>query len=188
MYLIKIITNDSDLLKPYMKDSMSFDEGIIEIIVGWDLAKEYGAKILNHKIDENKYWTFSPREKRKLFEEHLESFLKDSLQEIISKIKINNLNPLEFNSKEEYINHIKSNVGGCDGYLYLNKLYIYCGKLIYHIDLGLLEFMSWDIQDEIKKLITIKEYGKPPKEIGDIDIKYIPYLNAKEGNTISNIH
>lgn len=171
-----------------MKDIMSFDKGVIEIIVGWDLAKEYGAKILNHKISENKYWTFSPREKRKLFEEHLESFLKESLQEIISKIKINNLNPLDFNSKENYIKFIKKNVGGCDGYLYLNRLYIYCGKLIYHIDLSLLEFMSWNIKDEIIKLITIKKYEKPPKEIGDIDIKYIPYLNAKEGNTISHVH
>jgi hypothetical protein len=188
MKLIKIITENFDLVEPYMTNVMSLDEGVIEIVIGWDLAKEHGANILNHKISENKYWTFSPREKRKIFEEHLESFLKDSIQEIVSKIKINNLNPLEFNLKEEYINYIKSTVGGCNGYLYLNKLYVYCGKLIYHIDLGLLEFMSWDIQDEIKKLITIKEYGKPPKEIGDIDIKYIPYLNAKEGNTISNIH
>ena len=122
MFLIKITTEDTSLVKPYMTEIMSFNEGVIEIIVGWDLAKEMGASILNHKISENKYWTFSPREKRKIFEEHLVSFIKESLQEIIGKIKINNLNPLEFNSKEEYINHIKSNVGGCNGYLYLNKL------------------------------------------------------------------
>ena len=70
---------------------MSFDEGVIEIIVGWDLAKEKGASILNHKIKENFYWTFSPREKRKVFEEHINSFLIEALEEIVSKIKINNL-------------------------------------------------------------------------------------------------
>ena len=188
MNIIKITTDDIDLIKPYMNDIMSFDDGLIEIIIGWDLAKSKGASILNHKISESLYWTFSPREKRKIFEEHLKIFLNESLQNIINKIKINNLNPLDFNSKEDYLKFIKENVGGCDGYLYLNRLYIYCGRSVYHIDLSLLEFMSWNLKDEIKKIITIKEYDKPPKEIGDIDIKYIPYLNAKEGNTISHIH
>ena len=39
MKLIKITTEDSNLIKPYMTEIMSFDEGIVEIIVGYDLAK-----------------------------------------------------------------------------------------------------------------------------------------------------
>jgi hypothetical protein len=187
MGIIKITTEDESLVKSYMTNIMSFDEGLIEIIVGWDLAKSLGGSILNHKISENRYWTFSPREKRKIFEEHLQSFLKESVEEIINKTKINNLNPIDFENEKEYLKFIKQSVGGCDGYLYSNRLYVYCGNLIYHIDLGLLQFMSWDIIDEVKKLITIKEYEKPPKELGDIDIKYIPYLNAKKGNTISDV-
>lgn len=187
MNLIKIVTNEKDSVKKYMTDIMSFDEGIITIVVGWDLAKDYGYPILNHKVDDLTYWTFSPREKRKVFEEHLDTFLKEALESIISKVKINNLNPLDFDNKWEYFNYIKENVRGCDGYLYLNKLYIYCGKLIYHIDVSLLSFMSWDILEEIKGLLIIKEYDKIPKEIGNIDIKYIPYLNAKEDNISSNV-
>lgn len=52
MELIKITTKDSNLIKPYMTEIMSFDKGVIEIIVGYDLAKEMGATILNHKIKE----------------------------------------------------------------------------------------------------------------------------------------
>ena len=52
MKLIKITTNDTDMVKPYMDATMSFDEGIVEIIVGWDLAKENGASILEHKLKE----------------------------------------------------------------------------------------------------------------------------------------
>ena len=62
MNLIKITTEDKNLIKPYMTDIMSYDEGLVEIIIGYDLAKEKGATILNHKIKENVYWTFSPRE------------------------------------------------------------------------------------------------------------------------------
>jgi len=43
MKLIKITTKDNNLIKPYMTEIMSFDKGIIEIIVGYDLAKEMGA-------------------------------------------------------------------------------------------------------------------------------------------------
>ncbi len=187
MKLVKITTNDIELVKPYMTEVMSFDDGIIEIIVGWDLAKNKGGSILNHKIKENLYWTFSPNEKRKVFEEHINSFLHEALNEIITNIKINNLNPLEFETRWDYLNFVKGNVTGCDGYLYSNRLYIYCGNIINHIDLSLLSFMSWDIIDEIKQLITMKEYNEIPKIIGDIDIKYIPYLNAKKNNISSDI-
>jgi hypothetical protein len=187
MKLIKITTKDKEPIKEYVTDIMSYDEGIIEIVVGWDLAKEMGASILNHKINDTKYWTFSPQEKRKVFEEHIKSFLEESLQNLINKIKIKNLNPLDFKNEDDYINHIQKNVRGCDGYLYSNKLYVYCGKEIYHIDKELLSFMSWDVIDRIKSLLIIKEYDEIPKEIGHIDIKYIPYLNAKEDNISSNI-
>lgn len=180
MNIIKITTDDIDLVKPYMNDIMSFDNGLIEIIVGWDLAKSKGASILNHIINDTTYWTFSPREKRKIFEEHLKTFLEDSLENMTSKIKINNLNPLDFSTEKDYLNYVKENVVGCDGYLYSNRLYIYCGKTIHHIDMGLLSFISWDLKDKITELITLKKYEELPKNLGKIDIKYIPYLNAKE--------
>ena len=107
MDLIKITTEEKNLVKNYMNDIMSFDSGIIEIIVGWDLAKERGANILNHKISKNTYWTFSPREKRKIFEEHMKSFVKEGIEGIISDVKINNLNPLEFKTEDNFLQHLK---------------------------------------------------------------------------------
>ena len=188
MELIKITTEDKNLIKPYMTDIMSFDEGLVEIIIGYDLAKEKGATILNHKIKENVYWTFSPREKRKVFEEHIKSFIFEAIEEIISKVKINNLNPLNFKNQTNYLNHLKQNIQGCDGYLYTDRLYVYCGNLIYHIDIGLLNFLSWDIINEIKSLLKLKEYERIPKELENLNVKYIPYLNAKKSNIISNIY
>jgi hypothetical protein len=186
--LIKIITDDTDMVKPYMDTTMSFDEGIIEIIVGWDLAKENGASILEHKLKENTYWTFSPREKRKLFKQHLKEFLDDFFSKTISKIEIKNLNPLNFKSEEDYIKYIMQHIRGCEGYLYSDKLYVYCGNTIHHIDVGLLKFMSWNIISKIKTLIKLKENKEIPDLPKNLDIKYIPYLNAEKSNISSNIY
>ena len=188
MKLIKITTEDSNLIKPYMTEIMSFDEGVIEIIVGYDLAKKMGATILNHKIKKNVYWTFSPREKRKIFEEHIKSFVQESIQSIISEIKIKNINPLDFKDQTDYLNHLKKNINGCSGYLYSDRLYIYCDNLIQHIDIGLLKFLSWDIINEVKSLLKVKEYERIPKELENLNVKYIPYFNAKKSNIISNLH
>jgi hypothetical protein len=188
MNLIKIITEEKDLVKKHMNDVMSFDEGLFEIIVGWDLAKERGAKILNKKINQNTYWTFSLREKRKVFEEDLKSFTQQILVDIIKDVKINNINPLHFDNQNEYLNFLKKNIQGYNGYLYVDRLYVYCGNLIYHIDISLLQFLNWEIVDEIKNLITLKENVKIPKILRDFDIKYIPYLNEKKSNTVSYFH
>lgn len=171
-----------------MNDVMSFDEGLVEIIVGWDLAKERGAKILNHKIDEKTYWTFSLREKRKVFEEDLKSFTQQILTDIIKNVKINNINPLHFDNQKEYLNFLKKNIQGCNGYLYVDRLYVYCGDLIHHIDISLLQFLNWEIVEEIKNLITLKENDEIPKTLKDFDIKYIPYLNGKKSDIVSEFH
>lgn len=188
MNLIKITTDEKVLVKKYMNDIMSFDDGLTEIIVGWDLAKERGANILNHKINEKTYWTFSLREKRKIFEQHLNSFTHEILNDLISDIKIININPLDFDSKINYVKFLKTNIHDCSGYLYTNRLYIYCDNLIYHIDISFLEFLKWDILEEIKNLIILKENEEIPKTLKYFDIKYIPYLNGRKNNFISNIH
>lgn len=188
MLKIKITTELKDVVKPFMNEYMSFDDGEYEIIVGWDLAKQRGANILNHKINEKTWWTFSPREKRKIFEEHIKKFFNDLLLDLTNKIVINNIDPFVFKTKDDLIFHLENNVRGCTGYLFNDKLYIYCGENIYHLDIGLLGFMSWDILSEIRAIIKLKESIKKPRILKDLDIKYMPYFNGKKDNIISNIH
>ena len=187
MELIKITTNEQSMVKKYMNELMSFDKGVGEIIVGWELAKSMGANILEHKINEKTYWTFSPREKRKIFEQHMTTIPKDILQGIVDKIIINNINPLDYNSDVDLINYIDGSLRGCDGYLFKDRLYIYCGNKIHHLDVGLLKFLSWDIFNQVKEIINLKEYQSNTKLLDYFDIKYIPYFDAEENIIISNI-
>ena len=169
---------------------MSFDQGIIELVVGWDLAKEKGAKITNPKIDEKTYWTFLPTEKRNNFLNSIVDIEKIGLEYLISTKKIININPFDYMSENDFLVYIKNDLSECKVYLFKERLYLYEGNDIYHIDMGLLNFMSWDILKEIKNYFDIIELDENEynKYINYIDFKYIPYLiDAKKNIIISDI-
>lgn len=174
-----------------MDKTMSFDDGLLDIVVGWELAKEMGASILNHKINEKTYWTFLPREKRKIFEEQIKDFIKLGYTSLIKDILLENVDPINFETKDSYLKHLSDVISGKTGYLYSGRLYIYCGKKMYHIDLNLLDFMLWDIKDNIVEMIdeieiNLEDYRE---DLRYLDRKYIPYLiDAEEDNISSNVH
>ena len=187
MSLIKVISEEK--INNLNKEFFSNDEGLITLIVGWGLAKSKGASILNHQIDEKTYWTFSPREKRKIFEEDIERYRLLVLNHLKSDKKTINISPLNFLNSEQLLNYLLNNFCDINAYLYKESLYLYDKNTIYHIDMGLLSFMSWDIIEKIKDIIKIKEIKKENlKYLKYLDFKYIPYLiDAKENNIISDV-
>ena len=187
MSLIKVVSEEK--INNLNKEFFSNDEGIITLIIGWELAKSKGASILNHQIDEKTYWTFSPREKRKIFEEDIERYRLLVLNHLKSDKKTINISPLNFLNSEQLLNYLLNNFCDINAYLYKESLYLYDKNTIYHIDMGLLSFMSWDIIEKIKDIIKIKEIKKENlKYLKYLDFKYIPYLiDAKENNIISDV-
>jgi hypothetical protein len=192
MSLIKITIKQEYInsVKKHMTELMSFDEGMVELIIGWESAKERGAKITNNRISDNLYWTFLPTEKRNKFLEHvsgIETIVLDYLKQTKTVV---NINPLKFKNQKEFLDFIKKELIECKVYLFNERLYLYKNKTIYHIDLGLLNFMSWDILQEIKEyfnIIEIEEF-KYKKYLNYLDFKYIPYIiDAKENTTTSDI-
>jgi hypothetical protein len=192
MSLIKITIKQEYInsVKKHMTELMSFDKGMVELIIGWESAKERGAKITNNRISDNLYWTFLPTEKRNKFLEHvsgIETIVLDYLKQTKTVV---NINPLEFKNQKEFLDFIKQELIECKVYLFNERLYLYKNKTIYHIDLGLLNFMSWDILQEIKEyfdIIEIEEF-KYKKYLNYLDFKYIPYIiDAKENTTTSDI-
>jgi hypothetical protein len=187
MSLIKIISEEK--INNLNKEFFSNDDGLITLIVGWELAKSTGASILNHQIDEKTYWTFSLREKRKIFEEDLKKYELLVLNHLKKDKTITNLNPLNFLNSEQFLSYLLNNFYNLNAYLYKESFYFYDINKIYHIDIRLLGFMSWDIIDEIKDIFKIKIIKKEDLTyLKYLDFKYIPYLiDAKENTIISNI-
>jgi hypothetical protein len=192
MSLIKITIKQEYInsVKKHMTELMSFDNGMVELIIGWESAKERGAKITNNRISDNLYWTFLPTEKRNKFLEHvsgIETIVLDYLKQTKTVV---NINPLEFKNQKEFLDFIKQELIECKVYLFNERFYLYKNKTIYHIDLGLLNFMSWDILQEIKEYFDIIEIEeiKYKKYLNYLDFKYIPYIiDAKENTTTSDI-
>jgi len=181
--MIRVITNNKSLVEKHLESVFSFEKGLINVYIGWELAKENGASILNKKIDENTYWTFLPTEKRKVFEEDLKLFVKIVIEKIKKEVLYTNIDVLNFKTEEEVLDFLIKNFSNFIGYLYKRRIYFYNDKNVYHLDLGFLNFMSWDILDKLKKIINIKTLEKNKY----LEVKYIPYLiDAKENNIISD--
>ncbi len=169
------------------------------IIIGWDLTKTLfpDTSILSKKVKENIYWTFSPTEKRSLFEDDLKKFIEKSYKDFVKDIKFYDIDPILFkvNNISEYLQKIKIVANGF-AYLYVNKIvYVYNNFTVYSIDLELLDFIGFDremVLSLLKESTTFFEVDlkKFKNELKYLDIKYIPYLehkNATKNTTLSDL-
>jgi hypothetical protein len=202
MYIGRIVIDnilDSEKkLIPKDFELVSFDNYMVSetptLLVGYEKTKTILDKIsiLNKKINDNLYWTFSPREKRGIFEQDLKHFIDNVNKGFFNKIEFINIDPLIYKIKttERLIIRLKE-FQGSSAYLYGDKLYFYHNNKIYHLDFTLLDFIGFDT-DEIKnyfinnfQMIEVDNITK------SIDLKYIPYLYHKDANkndSISDVH
>lgn len=183
-----------DLNKNFiLKTKDNFDINNIEkptLIVGWNLVKELGiqANILNKHINDNLYWTFSPNEKRGIYEEDLDKFIRYSYSDFIKDIKIENIDPIIYNINDtnELIIRLEK-FRGCFTYLYKDIIYIFNDMKIYVLDLRLIKFINFDYDlilnwfKENSSIVTdISEFSE---ELKFLNLKYIPYIKLKNGQS-----
>ena len=165
------------------------------IIIGWENTKNNftQASILKKKIKDNLYWTFSPIEKRTIFEEDLKKFIKKSYDDFVKDVKHSNIDPIiyKINTYEEFIKKL-DNIQGGFAYLYLSKVvYIFHNSTIFSIDLDQLEFIGFNreiILSTLKKRTKFLEENAEKdfkNELKYIDIKYLPYLHSVYATTKS---
>ena len=159
------------------------------LIIGWELTKTLcpEASILRKKIKDNLYWTFSPTEKRSVFENDLKKYIDKSYKDYIKNIKFYNIDPIiyKINTIDELLGKLSIVAGGFT-YLYVNKVvYVYHNFIIYSIDLELLDFIGFDrkiILSFLKETTNFfeGELKNFKNELKYLDIKYLPYLINKD--------
>lgn len=162
---------------------------IPNLIIGWTLTKSLypEASILKKKIKDNLYWTFSPTEKRTIFENDLKKYIDKSYKDYIKKIKFYNIDPIIYKIKtiDELLFKLSIVAGGFT-YLYVDKIvYVYHDFVIYSIDLELLDFIGFDrkiILSTLKETTNFfeGELKNFKNELKYLDIKYLPYLIHKD--------
>lgn len=183
-------------LETYLNNGVGND--LPTLIIGWIEVKENfkSASILNKTIftgDGGKgglYWTFSPKEKRGVFEENLKNFKKKCYEDLVKHVNMYNIDPLLFNIKttEELISKILKLKGGF-GYLYEDRIvYVYKDGKILMFDLELMSFINFNIGSIInsfKQNLNVfsdnleKDFNE---ELKHLDIRYTPYLKYVECN------
>jgi len=162
------------------------DNGLPTLFIGWENTKKLlpQSSILNKKISNNIYWTFSSAEKRTIFENDLKSFIQKSYD------------ILKINSTDELINKLQ-NFKKSFTYLYGDgMIYIYSDTKIITIDLNLLKFISFDDQKVLKYLKEETNFFEHKEkefknELKYFNVRYIPYLifkNATENTTSSVVY
>ena len=81
MFLGNIVTQNKINVSSFIhvtNDFNNIDTGIPTLIIGWGLVKELFPEqnILEFKIKDNVYWTFSKREKRYQYEKDIITFIE----------------------------------------------------------------------------------------------------------------
>jgi hypothetical protein len=169
----------------------TIEEGLPTLIIGWDKTKEiYGDKvsILHKQIDENTYWTFSPKERKIDFDNDLDSFFIICYSKIGEKIHYIYID-LIHDSKKKIKKILRKIYSLENPKIYIHKdrmVYIYSDGMIFGIDLEIVNYIGIKKDKVITKLnnlsgcrfIDMEIFNKYKTVMTKINnkVRLIPYL------------
>lgn len=163
-YICNIVTKSKIDYSKFFKVTSNFssiDTSIPTLIIGWSLVKDLypNQSILENKITDNIYWTFSKREKRYKYEDDLNKFIKLVLNhiEIKSNYIFYNYILSSYQRKNSFLDYIKNRP--CSIYYNSRFLYIYVisDGVTIGISLNDLNYIGIEPQFFIKKISSNPE-------------------------------
>lgn len=178
--------------------------GLPTLIIGFDYVnKNYpDFDILSFKIEKDLYWTFRKNEKRDKYEYDLSLFITKVYCDLVQDISYIFVDPIHYNKKTLYkiIKKIKT-LKHIISYVDNDMIYIYSDKLIFGVNLEILNYIGFKkdgIKSKIKQISSVFlddsriliEYKNIVDEL-EGQVKYIPYLYSiknEQNNTNSFIH
>jgi G3E family GTPase len=179
------VTSDINVVKD-LKDII---EGIPTLVTSYAwVSKNYDDyEIYDKKLDDNLYWTFARTERRDIFATDVELFVTIANKRLIQDINYIAIDLIQFHpdTVRKIIKKILS-IDKKTAFKHKDMIYIYGDKLIFGIDLDLINYMGLDvnrIENKIKDRCDVFleddeifiEY-KDNMERLDHSVKYIPYL------------
>jgi|YelNatPaOPRAMG01_1025707.scaffolds.fasta_scaffold64540_2 hypothetical protein len=150
-YIANIITQNPIKIEEFIKISNNFNDidlTLPTLIIGWDFVKslfpDKHLSILDDKISENLYWTFSKHEKRTIYEESLNKFYNLIIKNIDNNIKYYycNILTMRYNMAKKLILFFNSDV---DKDIYISQtsfVYAFCKDFIIGFSLYDLEYIG----------------------------------------------
>lgn len=196
MFVGNIVTHSNINVDKYFKVVNSLDDiidGLPTLIIGWDIVKNIDPNVdfINKKLSDNIFWTFKKSERRDIFEDDLYNFTEYCYKLLITNIKYTFIDLIQFSKSEikDTFRYIK-NSEKVIGYLYNNMLYLYIEKTVYGLDLNLLKYMDYNLDETLSKIKTYcsvfldnKDILIEYKDVIDMlnnEVKYVPFLYSIE--------
>ena len=196
MKLANIVTTTNVSVSKDFNVVKSLDEtiqGLPTLIIGWDhVKKNYdNYDISNRILAPNLYWTFKKTEKRDLHEEDIYNFTQLIYNNLVKDISYVFIDPII--TKKRVIKKILKKIHATEdivSYHHNDMIYMYGDKIIFGIDLNLIEFIGLNvdrvlskIKSKSKDLLTKNtifiEYKSRVENL-DNQAKYLPYLYSIE--------
>jgi len=180
----------------YSKSLDGIDSQLPTLIIGFDLSKELlnSVDVLNRKVNDSLFWTFTKREYRKLFNNDIEDFTQFCYTTSVNQISYIYIDLLQMKPTTLFKIYRKINsLNNLYSYEYDNKmLYIYSDNLIFGFDLELYTFVGGDVEKvktkiKDKSLVFLSgngvyiEYTNYMERL-NYEPKYIPYLEYLNKN------
>jgi len=187
MYLGNIVTvykieEDKFRISPTLE---SINKDLPTLIIGWDTTKELmGEKvsILHKKINDNLYWTFSPKERKVEYDKDIISFKKLCFNKIGKEIPYVYLDILhgKFHINKKIIQKIYSLDDPISYISKNNMLYIFGENIIFGVDLNICELIGINKEKIIEKIDNIPNSILIGNEIFNKCKEYIKKLDNRE--------
>jgi len=158
-YIANIVTNNKLTVSDFFNVTPDFsliDKSLPTLIIGWKEVKELfpDQNILEKKINETTYWTFSKKEKRYRYEEDLKNFINEisSTIEKHANYRFFNFILSTEEKRERFIKYVQK--GSC--FIYHNSRFLYLynskDKMTFGISLNDLKYIGYNVYDFISKL------------------------------------
>ena len=174
----------------------SMDEiihGLPTLIIGFDIAVKHfpDLDVITRKAADNVFWTFNKTKNREVFEEDIYHFTRFCYKSLTDSLTYFFIDPIHL-SKKSTIKLIRKllTLSNVVTYRHDDMVYIYGDKIIFGLDLSLLEFVGLNSEKISLKLSTKSqvfleknqifiEYKNKVENL-DNQVKYIPYLYSIE--------
>jgi len=169
-------------------DSLPNDNSLPKIVVGREFSKKLNLKtsVLDKKVNNNTFWTYSQEEKKSEYVEDIEKFKKFCIDNFLKKITYFFIDPfsLKYSQVKKIIKKFKDYGSGL---VYFNSsmCYIYLDKIIFGIHWETIEFMGitknkiieWLKSNNFSILSKDEIFNKCMEDSQKLNnIKILPYL------------
>jgi hypothetical protein len=206
MKVANILSDTNLSVSDYFNVVDSMDKiihGIPTLIIGYEFTDTIfpNFDVTEMCIKHNFYWTFKKRERRDKFEQDMDWFVSKVFSELIENVNYVYLDVIQYPVKTQ-IKIVKKilSLKKVISYQKGSMVYIYGDNLIFGVDLKLLKYVGFNIDNVKTKIKSISsvflvgnkiiiDYTTIVESLGN-QVKYIPYiynlLNGQD-NIISDI-